>query len=79
MPSHQGYSIRVFRGLIAPASLKHYQRFKEADDMAVFRGLIAPASLKPGKGPFRHIEKHVFRGLIAPASLKRFPLFLPVP
>jgi len=36
----------LFRGIIAPASLKQCQRQPEVLPVGLFRGIIAPASLK---------------------------------
>jgi len=64
----------LFRGIIAPASLKrgtprwHVPPCEER----LFRGIIAPASLKrPVQADAVVVRGRLFRGIIAPASLKQ--------
>jgi len=52
----------VFRGLIAPASLKHFVFVKLFGSNKVFRGLIAPASLKRGDVDFLVFRDILFSG-----------------
>ena len=40
-------SIEAFRGITAPASLKHADGDAAGHEAAPFRGITAPASLKP--------------------------------
>jgi len=64
----------LFRGIIAPASLKRRIAAGELVGMPgrLFRGIIAPASLKRYIAlPYSHWSG-LFRGIIAPASLKHY-------
>ena len=60
-----------FRGVFAPASLKHRDGHRIAAQFVGFRGVIAPASLKHRDGHRIAAQFVGFRGVIAPASLKR--------
>jgi len=63
----------VFRGLIAPASLKHTNLRMITSIYYCFPGLDCPGLIEAiwGSGRGRQSISTVFRGLIAPASLKR--------
>jgi len=65
----------VFRGLIAPASLKHGVMAEEVDtEESGFPGLDCPGLIEASRlTPCCSIPTLVFRGLIAPASLKLNP------
>ena len=61
----------LFRGIIAPASLKPAGDGRGGDHVGLFRGIIAPASLKlPLRVGSSTPHDQLFRGIIAPASLK---------
>jgi len=63
----------VFRGLIAPASLKPvFVRTRRAAGKVRFPGLDCPGLIEADNKVFKWLGMdNVFRGLIAPASLKR--------
>ena len=67
---------RVFRGYLAPASLKHAEIMQyQATAVAVFRGYLAPASLKQAH-PGEHCRRRLcFPWLSGPGLIEAYMYF----